>query len=298
MLDQAKDVALGRARRIPPASALVIDDDDLARTAPAFQRPPRALALVQGPPAGRALEDDSAVHGLAERLKLRIRVVAHVSSPGAAMAGRALCPPLSIPSLSTPTRRDGGGGQGHRRRSRAALNRRAAPCGPPGASGTGSDLAFLVRHGEQAGRAGCERDETYFPAWLLFEKLAIASLMLVAKGVRTDGSRALDLLRQVICDEFECYGGRVWRRAGDDGGARASRPGCMLQSPLLVTRSRALGDQPCAQERRSWLRIPVAGRPLARRHPVRPPRTYRPRSGSTAARRRAALTARAGLRQR
>ena len=49
MLHQAEDIALGRTRGIPPAAAVVVDNDDLAGAAPVFQRALGALARVELP---------------------------------------------------------------------------------------------------------------------------------------------------------------------------------------------------------------------------------------------------------
>ena len=57
MLDEVEDVALRLAERVPPAAAVVADDQDLAFSAAIFQRTPRALSDVELPAADHALEN-------------------------------------------------------------------------------------------------------------------------------------------------------------------------------------------------------------------------------------------------
>jgi hypothetical protein len=46
VLDEGEDVALGLAQRIPPAAAVVVDDQDLARAVAVFQAAAGAPAVV------------------------------------------------------------------------------------------------------------------------------------------------------------------------------------------------------------------------------------------------------------
>src|SRR5580658_6549677 len=103
MLDEVEYVALGAACRVPPAVAVVVDNDDLARTAPVFQGPFRALTHVQLPAAHHPLEDGRAIHCLAEQVELRISSCRHRVSPGVAgMAAGVPCPAVSMSGI-TPT---------------------------------------------------------------------------------------------------------------------------------------------------------------------------------------------------
>ena len=101
VLDEVEHIALGVAGRVPPAVAVMVDDDDLAGSTAIFQGPFRALTHIQFPAAHHSFEDSRAVHGLAEQLQLRIGGCRHRVSPGlAGTAGGASCPALSISGIS------------------------------------------------------------------------------------------------------------------------------------------------------------------------------------------------------
>jgi hypothetical protein len=72
MLDQVKDVALGLAERIPPPSAIVVDNQDLSFSATMFQSAPRALAGVELPAMAHALEHGGAMHAGSEQLQFGV----------------------------------------------------------------------------------------------------------------------------------------------------------------------------------------------------------------------------------
>ena len=60
--------------------------------------------------------------------------------------------PLSISGISRPGGREAGGRQGRSRRSRVARRQAAAPCGPPGASGTRSRIPVVIPHDRMLAR--------------------------------------------------------------------------------------------------------------------------------------------------
>jgi hypothetical protein len=62
MLDKREDVPLGRAQRIPPAAAAVIDDQDLAGPAAEFQVAARAFRHVEAPDRRQPLQHHGAAH--------------------------------------------------------------------------------------------------------------------------------------------------------------------------------------------------------------------------------------------
>ena len=154
MLDEVEHVALGVAGRVPPAVAVMVDDDDLAGSTPILQGPFRALTRIEFPATHHSLEDGRAVHGLAEQLQLRIGGCRHRVSPGlAGTAGGAPCPALSISGISPTGDREAGGVQGRRlvRRLRSGF-----PCGPTGASGSALLLCGF-RHALGCAGQTCER---------------------------------------------------------------------------------------------------------------------------------------------
>ena len=72
MLNKGEHVALGAARRVPPAVAAMVDDDDLAWPTPVFQGVARALALVERPAAPELFKEGSTIHAAPEQLQLRV----------------------------------------------------------------------------------------------------------------------------------------------------------------------------------------------------------------------------------
>jgi hypothetical protein len=64
MLHEGEDIALGCALRVPPAMAVVIDDDDFGRAAAEFQGGAGALPAVELP--GEGFENDGTADGVAE----------------------------------------------------------------------------------------------------------------------------------------------------------------------------------------------------------------------------------------
>src|SRR6266478_1742355 len=72
VLHKVENVALGRALRVPPAAAIMIDDQDLALLAAKFEGTACAFFAVQTPRRRPPLEQRGAVHPSAELLELRI----------------------------------------------------------------------------------------------------------------------------------------------------------------------------------------------------------------------------------
>ena len=142
MLDQVKDVALGLAERIPPPSAIVVDDQDLALLRGDISK----RAACSG--ACRASSHSSCAQ--ARRRNLRWLATTAVrrrrtwrGAPGGGLEGLGCAGhPLSFASPSRPGDREAGGVQGRRlvRRPRSGF-----PCGPQGASGSGL-IVFASRH--------------------------------------------------------------------------------------------------------------------------------------------------------
>src|ERR1700732_1855579 len=72
VLHEVENVALGRALRVPPAAAVMVDDQYLALLAAIFEGTARALPPVKTPRRRPAFEQRGAVHPSAELLELRI----------------------------------------------------------------------------------------------------------------------------------------------------------------------------------------------------------------------------------
>ena len=136
VLDEAEHVAFRLAERIPPAAAVMIDDQHLTLAAAILERPPGALACVQLP-ARHALQHRGATDGTQEG---EFGIVGH----GAALLGFGTA--RAWTALGFPSSRSGhrvaGGRQGRRRRRRP---RSGLPCRPTGASGSGV-IVVLVCH--------------------------------------------------------------------------------------------------------------------------------------------------------
>lgn len=140
--DEREHIPLGVAGRIPPATAVMVDDDDLAGPASVFQGPFRALAPVQSPASFHVLQHGSTAHAGPKEVQLRIGM--HRCSPGSDGTRRLDALPCLLQVLPVPPgHREAGGRQGRSRRSRAVT--RTAPCRSPGASGT-DECVLTVRH--------------------------------------------------------------------------------------------------------------------------------------------------------
>ena len=72
VLDEGQYVALGGAGRVPPASTLMSDEDDLAYATPILQTVAGALPLVELPSRRVTLEQDGAAQPCPQRLQLCI----------------------------------------------------------------------------------------------------------------------------------------------------------------------------------------------------------------------------------
>ena len=72
VLHEVENVALGRALRVPPAAAIMVDDQYLALLAAIFEGTARAFFAVQTPRRHPPLEQRGAAHPFAELLELRI----------------------------------------------------------------------------------------------------------------------------------------------------------------------------------------------------------------------------------
>ena len=62
ILHQVEDVASRRAQRIPPAAAVMVDDEDLTRSPPILERPARASLAIEAPRREKPFEQRGAVH--------------------------------------------------------------------------------------------------------------------------------------------------------------------------------------------------------------------------------------------
>ena len=72
MLDEVEDIAFGFALRVPPALALVVDDENLALAAAIFEAMFRALSRINPPWRRLAFEHDGAMHFLAQLFYFRV----------------------------------------------------------------------------------------------------------------------------------------------------------------------------------------------------------------------------------
>jgi hypothetical protein len=68
MLDEVKDVAFRIAPRVPPSSALVVDDQDLAFFPPVFKAVRRALPSIKPPWRRQAIQQGGAIYRRAQLL--------------------------------------------------------------------------------------------------------------------------------------------------------------------------------------------------------------------------------------
>ena len=128
-LRQGEHVALGLRHRVPPALAVVVDDQHLAGAAPVLQAPPRAVGPVQAVAA--PLQQQRAAHARPQLAQLRI-ASAHVRAPvsgGRAEPGPGGGRPPSPSLHPDPPPATDGAGRGAR--ACAARERASAthPCG-------------------------------------------------------------------------------------------------------------------------------------------------------------------------
>ena len=72
MLDKVEDVALGIALRVPPASALVVENEDLTASAPVFEAVFGALLAVDRPGRRLVFEECGAMNSFAQMLDLGV----------------------------------------------------------------------------------------------------------------------------------------------------------------------------------------------------------------------------------
>src|SRR5208337_973008 len=68
LLDEVKNIAFGIAPRVPPSSALVADDQDLAVFPPIFKAVRRALPSIKPPWRRQAFQQGGAIHRRAQLL--------------------------------------------------------------------------------------------------------------------------------------------------------------------------------------------------------------------------------------
>ena len=78
MLHQVEHVSLRGTLRIPPAAAVVVDDQHLAFAATIFEGTPCALLLVQEPRRRQALQQRRAAHASLELVQLGV-MAGHVT---------------------------------------------------------------------------------------------------------------------------------------------------------------------------------------------------------------------------
>ena len=78
MLDKVEDVALGIALRVPPASALVVENEDFAASAPVFEAVFGALLAIDLPGRRLVFEECGAMDSFAQVLDLGV-ITRHVS---------------------------------------------------------------------------------------------------------------------------------------------------------------------------------------------------------------------------
>ena len=124
VLGQAEHVALGVAARVPPALAVVVDDDDLAGAATVLQVVAAASPLIQLVAATHPLQQGGAVHPRLQLLDLRI-VLAHCSALPSrdALVGPVGAFPLPFSPPRLPRR-----SAGRARRKGAKRAARPVPC--------------------------------------------------------------------------------------------------------------------------------------------------------------------------
>ena len=101
VLHQVEDVALGLAERIPPASSVVVDDQDLALTPPVFQGAPSALAGVELQPL---LRRGGAIHAGSVQLQFGIASNRRLSRSSASARAHPIV--TSPPSEQEASRRE------------------------------------------------------------------------------------------------------------------------------------------------------------------------------------------------
>ena len=128
VLHEVENVALGRALRVPPAAAVMVDDQYLALLAAIFEGTTRAFPPVKLPRRRPPLEQRGTVHPSAELLELRILGLhLMVLLAGARAAGRFVIPftsPSGEPATAKPA-----AGQGRQRRPQSGF-----PCGADGST--------------------------------------------------------------------------------------------------------------------------------------------------------------------
>src|ERR1039458_9359376 len=72
MLDEAEDVALGLAQRIPPTAAVVVDDQDFGLAAAVFQAAAGASRAVEPPHRWQPLQQRRTTHAGLQLLDFRV----------------------------------------------------------------------------------------------------------------------------------------------------------------------------------------------------------------------------------
>ena len=136
-MHEVEDVALGRALRVPPAAAIMVDDQYLALLAAIFERTARAFFAVQTPRRRPPLEQRGTVHPSAELLELRILGLHLMVLLAGRSRGWRVRHLLHFALRRTGDREAGGGA-----RAPKAAAQAASLAAPPGASGSGTPLPF------------------------------------------------------------------------------------------------------------------------------------------------------------
>jgi hypothetical protein len=86
--DEAEDIAFALAQRIPPAVAVVVDDQDFARAAAVFEASAGAFRAVELPHRGQPLEQRGTAHAGLQLLNNLLVLFAHRSALLSGSAGQ------------------------------------------------------------------------------------------------------------------------------------------------------------------------------------------------------------------
>jgi hypothetical protein len=122
-LHEIENVALGRALRVPPAAAIMVDDQHLALLAAIFEGTARAFPPIQTPRRRPPFEQRGAIHPSAELLELRILGLHLMVLLAGRSRGRRVRHSLHF-ALQESGDREAGAGQGRQRRPQSGF-----PCG-------------------------------------------------------------------------------------------------------------------------------------------------------------------------
>src|SRR5208283_6110841 len=109
VLDEAKNVAFRIAPRVPPPSALMADDQDLAFSPPVFKAVRRTLPSIKPPWRRQAFQQGSAIHRRAQLLYFRV-MRSHRFGSRSGFAGRekSFVPPSPFPCPAPSSGREAG----------------------------------------------------------------------------------------------------------------------------------------------------------------------------------------------